>query len=159
MKSSVDLTKEEIDRVRLKWHHMSHISVLGHVLDLEFLHPYFEALRNHDVFEIGPGYNPVTSHYPCRTYQAADVKHDNDGLSVLRTKSDSSLVVVSFGVFDDDVLGGRHDEMCERYGQALGREIKRVMSPFAIIIGRDARKYIGKADVRFVGLGGVYFRK
>jgi len=112
---------------------------------------YFERLREHDVLEIGPGQNPVNERYACGSYESASGSYPDDGLSVLKEKADDSRVVVSFGVFCDDVLisdfRSESKDLAQRYAEELGEEVERVASPFAIIYGTDVAKYLGEPDI------------
>lgn len=99
-------------------------------------------------------------------YEAAEGVYPKDGLSVLRKHADASAVVVSFGVLDGSILKSlwrnpRLASVADRYVAELIEEIHRGMSPFAIIVGNHAEKYLGMADVphESVDLGGVYFKK
>ncbi len=142
---------------------MSDVSYLGIVHDYKKLAPYFAKLRNHPVVEIGPGDNPITNYFPCKDYIYAEGHYPRDGLSVLRKRSDKSAIVVSFGVIDDtvllDTLTQAREQLTARYINELVQEIKRVMSPFSIIFGRSATKYMGEPDLDLIGKGGVYLQK
>ena len=156
------LTGEEIFQAQFCWASMEDASYLKSVLDYPTLLPYFLDLRNHRTIEIGSGDNPINNHYPCREYVSAEGFYPKDGLSVLKKEGDESAAVVAFGVIDDCILKSfsrKREGLAHRYIEELVEEIKRVMSPFAIIIGLDAQKYMGIADVSMDTLGGVYIRK
>lgn len=138
------------------------------------LKPYLEKLREYDVIEIGPGGDPINLHYQCKSYTGVQ-PHEcyvpeigweryilEDGLSYLRKQANSSAVIISFGVMDVDVLKygdifGKNQNN-EKYMRELSEEIKRVSSPFAIVVAGDATKYMGKAEINptFDFFGGVY---
>jgi len=159
------LTEEELFGVQFLWRHMSNISYLEDAMDFTMLQPYFSALKDYRVVEIGPGDNPVTKHYNCKEYVAAEGYYPNDGLSVLKKEGDASGVVVSFGVIDNDVLidksNGVRENLTVRYINELVGEIRRVINPFGIIIGGNVSKYMGEPDIPAIDsdteLGGVYF--
>jgi len=137
----------------------------------EKLTPFFEIMSQERVVEIGPGANPVSNYVSCGEYEGVSPHKCHvegvgeryklqDGLSYLREKLDRSSIVVSFGVMDEDVLiyGFKNFELSRRYIGELSREIKRVSWPFAIVVGADAKTYMGEADfvrARFTE-GGVY---
>ncbi|MBS3103172.1 hypothetical protein J4458_07050 [Candidatus Woesearchaeota archaeon] len=98
------LTEEELKAVQDCWINKDEVSFLEVALQSPNLRPHFLALNSHRVIEIGPGKNPVTDHYSCREYFAANDRYPSDGLTVLKKENDASAVVVSFGVIDDDIL-------------------------------------------------------
>ena len=162
------LTETEIQQAQLGWRHYHMLSSLGFFLQIEGFEkrfPFFNELRNHNVIEIGPGKNPVNSHFQCGSYCAADGEYPNDGLSFLRRKKSESAVVVSFGVIDDVILMLDHkDETIGlRYVNDLITEIKRVSKPFSLIAGADVQKYMGMPDVPILDncteYGGIYYPK
>ncbi|MEK6886366.1 MAG: hypothetical protein AABW88_00890 [Nanoarchaeota archaeon] len=162
------LTENEILTAKRNWNHFSDVSYLSTAMECRELLPFFNDLRNHKVIEIGPGNNPVNKHFPCGEYSAAHGHHPQDELSVLRKEKDSSAVVVSFGVMDDNILSGER-EVNKNYIEELVGEIRRVMNPFSIIFGSEAEKYLGKANVPAMPdclesspwpkYGGIYCRK
>ena len=84
-------------------------------------------------------------------------------VSFLRKQETNSAVIVSFGVMDELVLatGIHHNKIPQgiKYMQELSEEIKRVSSPFAIIVGHRCTTYLGNADIYNIdwhGFGGVY---
>lgn len=163
-----NLTNEEIFEVQFCWKHMEDTSYLETALESSNLEPYLSALKDHPIIEIGPGNNPVNEHYPCKEYAAAYGRYPNDGLSILRKEEDSSAIVVSFGVMDYCVLKGKgfglkNSDLSSRYIEELVGEIKRVINPFGIIIGLNAKEYMGVPDVlaftHWDKVGGVYFPK
>jgi len=130
--------------------------------------PYFSELEDHDVIEIGPGQNPVCRFFRCKSYKGVqpfvsrgELGGDyllTDGLSYLKTEPDNSAVVCMVGL-DDFVLGNFGSNLHQAYVFQLAREIRRVSHPFAIVLGGDAKTWLGTADI---GLelsdrwGGVY---
>ena len=160
------LTENEILGVSHYWRGMSYVSYMELALLCDSLQPFFSAMNNHSVIEIGPGINPITSHYDCMEYVAAEGHYPSDGVSVLRKEDDASVVVVSFGVIDDAVLMGTSNPnnaggvLTARYINELVKEIRRVANPFCMIVGNDALKYMGEPDISTFdfdhGCGGVY---
>ncbi len=144
---------------------MSHVSYLEPIHGMRRLAPYFAQLQNHAVVEIGPGLNPVTNYFQCKDYRSAEASYPDDGLSVLKKMGDKSAIVVSFGVIDDKILRREQNsitkQLTSRYIEELVQEIQRVMHPFAVIFGADARKYMGEPymDIITPSSGGVYFPK
>src|SRR3989338_2939441 len=92
------LTEEELKAVQDCWINKDEVSFLEVALQSPNLRPHFLALNSHRVIEIGPGKNPVTDHYSCREYFAANDRYPSDGLTVLKKENDASAVVVSFGI-------------------------------------------------------------
>jgi len=155
------LSEEQIAEAAKNWLHSPHIRFLDNFLIRRGMAKYFDELKSHAVVEIGPGNNQVTEYVACKEYTAAKGSFPNDGLSVLRKMPDNSAVVVSFGVFDDSTLNPFEKGINLRYAEELAEEVKRVMMPFSIIIGSEAKKYLGKPDIFYEWdrFGGVYFRK
>ncbi|MBI2145297.1 hypothetical protein HYU18_03150 [Candidatus Woesearchaeota archaeon] len=158
--ASQKLTDAEIGSVLSLIFPMSEASCLGLFLEERALQPWFKLLKSSRVIEIGPGLNPIASYFPCGEYVAAEAHTGIDGLTVLRRQPERSAVVVSFNVIDDFVLGAGYELYGEalnsRYACELAEEIKRVMNPFAIILGADATKYLGRPDIPALNFGGVY---
>ncbi len=159
------LTEDEIFNVQFLWRQMSHVSYFETIRSMRRLVPYFDQLQNHDVVEIGPGLNPVTNYFQCKDYRSAEAHYPDDGLSVLKKMGDKSAIVVSFGVIDDAVLVSTstsfRKQLCARYIDELVQEIKRVMNPFSIVLGRHATKYMGEPhmDITIPSFGGVYLQE
>jgi hypothetical protein len=138
-------------------------SYLDAALRCDNLLPYFQRLKEYDVLEIGPGDNPLCKHFECKSYESAEGYYPYDGLSMLR-KQDHSVVVVSFGVIDSDILQteceSRKKNLFEQYAVEMADEIRMVSSPFAMIFGNSAEKYFGAPDVvavdNFQIYGGIY---
>jgi len=159
------LTEDDILYLQHKWL-LSDTSYLNTALKCRSLHPFFKKLKDYEVLEIGSGDNPVTNHHPCKSYESASGYYPYDGLTVLKSKPDSSLVVVSFGVVESDVLVGSFEtkeSKSVRYARELAHEIKRVSAPFSIIFGNCVDTYVGKPDIFAIrdspDFGGVYFNK
>ena len=148
------LVDDEICGIQPLWKDMSGISYFESYRGRKRFLPYFDLLSSHRVIEIGPGVHPVNEYYLCGEYIDAAPPYPNDGLSVLRRQPDASAVVVSFGVIDGTILAASFETMSpektrllERYITELAEEIKRVMNPFAIVVGLDAERYLGKPHV------------
>ena len=152
----------EEDIKRLSFRHYEEASYLKSALDCNNLHHYFDALKEHDVIELGPGNNPVKKHFACKSYATSHGYYPRDGLSILRKVENSSVVVVSFGVMDDTILlpfqGNKQLRL--NYIHELVEEIIRVTNPFSIIFGLDAEKYMGAPKIPAIDCearyGGVY---
>jgi hypothetical protein len=136
-----------------------------------------DELTKHPVIEIGPGGNPLNTFLECKSYvgvQPFECHVPNvgenyvimDGLSYLRKQKDKSAIVVSFGVFDTDVLHfpdhkkmGIYDkDKINQYISELIEEVKRVSFPFAIIISADAEHFFGEPEIKTPNTekGGIY---
>lgn len=174
MNQRIKLNQIEIEALRTSWMGGTTSLFSGFKGESE-IYSYLNELRNHRVIEIGPGGNPVNLSFNCKEYMGVqphkcfvpNIGGENyiieDGLTFLRKKPSSSAVIVSFAVIDEDVLGygnawSLNDNQIQ-YIKELADEIKRVSSPYAIVLGSDAEKYLGKAnliDIDFTRMGGVY---
>lgn len=141
------------------------------------LSSYFSQLKDYDVIEIGPGKRPLNKIFRCKSYRGVQSWYPedeklgyiiDDGLSFLRKQPESSSVVVSFGVWDEDILGVSNEcrkGLATRYIKELSEEAMRVMRPFAIIYGISAGKYLGEPHIPIKGIlddeppwGGIYLK-
>lgn len=172
------LSSLEIESLRQHWM-PGNISYYSTTKSLQNIaEDYFNKLRNHRVIEIGPGGHPINLDWPCKEYigvqphkcYVPEIGGENyileDGLSFLRKQPDSSAIVVSFGVLDEDVLrycslfNSQATMLSEKYIKEIASEIKRVSSPYAIIVANAARDYLGEPNLiknpSFIIPGGVY---
>ena len=174
------LSKTEIEQIRPDWLG-SRVSLCPFVKEMtEFESDIYQPLREHTqklrdyrVIEIGPGRVPITDYWACKEYIGVEpniplAEMDNyveeDGLTFLKKQKDSSAVIVSIGVLDEDVLcpffsiRGGDTSLHQKYIGELIEEIKRVSYPFSILIGSDVVKYFGDPEI-FGGDfhdGGIY---
>ncbi len=165
------LTRNEIRRAHSLWKEDNESSYLKIALKIKSLQPYFKALKNYRVIEIGPGGNPIINHYQCGEYIPANpgdprIEKLSDGLSVLREEHNLGGIVVSFGVLDSSILANVSYEegknLALSYTSELVDEIQRVISPFGILVGLGTENLFGKPKIsmpNFEGWGGVYFSK
>lgn len=135
---------------------------------------WFNTLRNFDVIEIWPWWNPIIKFFPCKSYQwvqpfECSVNNPEckwyvieDWLTFLRKQKDKSAWIVSIWVIDEDVLNCMGTKEWKQYIQEICNEIKRVAYPFAIIIWANVDQYMWKANIwsdtgfNFVS-GWIYF--
>lgn len=184
-KKEEPLTSEEIETLRGEESWMpGNITFLNGYLDSRKdgeLKPFLEYVRDHHVIEIGPGGHPLNKFVKCGSYigvqpfeyHVPGIGAENyvieDGLTYLRNLPDNSAVVVSFGVMDEDVLNytptseASRKGLPSRYMKELAQEIRRVSTPFAIVVGSSVSHYMGEPDYaksdwagREGGFGGVY---
>jgi len=126
------------------------------------LEPFLRVMHKSQVVEIGYGCRPmVEDNVSCGNYVGVDPNAcrqgnnidlsyvNRDGLTFLRDKNERrrSGVIVSFGVFDVGLIGGRNAEKYQkRYLRELGNAIKEHANPFAIVVGNHVIEFMGEPD-------------